>query len=333
MIEDKSKLKNWKDNDVFAVKIENVSDEYDGRYLILIKKDYPYVPYTSNYLFFRAKITKDKKIPQTIEEINSSEYIITLNYTYVGRNLFGCSEVNQTEFLPDEFGYLNTYVLEIWFKRGADKNMFKYIGNFDLEFPKDEFIPNTAQIYWLPHTSKYNEMGFISELVRDYEWYNLRKHCCYTKEKVEELNQRDSYWSFLVDKAQNDPSYFDDIERKYNPGWGAGIYDSDMALDTKGDYQKFMRDAKKNNESHEEMLSDLISYYSEIIKDKFDGPIFWITLANEELKRKLLTKKIRDKALKSIKKDIVNWKEHELYEERKKVLNDLKEKLEKYKFE
>lgn len=121
--------------------------------------------------------------------------------------------------------------------------------------------------------------------------------------------------------------------RIYNPGWGAGIYDSDMALDTKGDYQKFMRDAKKNNKSHEKMLSDLISYYSEIIKDKFDGPIFWITLANEELKKKLLTKKIRDKALKSIDKDIKNWQEHELYEERKEVLNELKEKLENYKFE
>lgn len=333
MMEDKSKIKNWKDNDVFAVKIENVSEEYDGRYLILIKKDYPYIPYTSNYLFFRAKITKYKRIPKTIEELNKLEYIITLNYTYMGRNLFKCSSANQTEFYPDEFGYLNTYVLKLWLKRGTNKSIFEYIGNFDLEPPKDEFIPNHAQLYLLPHTDEYAGMGFISKLIEEYEWYNLKKHCCYTKNNADKIKKRDSFWAFLDNKAQNDPSYFDNIVRKYNPGWGVGIYDSDMALDTKGDYQKFIRDAKKNNESHEEMLSDLISYYSEIIKDEFDGPIFWITLANEELKRKLLTKKIRDKALKSIDKDIKNWKEHELYEERKKVLDDLKEKLEKYKFE
>lgn len=121
--------------------------------------------------------------------------------------------------------------------------------------------------------------------------------------------------------------------RIYNPGWGVGLYDSDTALDVKGIYQSFLKESKRTKETHKKMLKKFIDYNSDIIEDEFDGPIFWITLANEELKRKLLTKKIRDKALKSIKKDIKNWKEYELYEERKKVLNDLKERLEEYKIE
>ena len=36
-ITDKTKRKNWIDGDTFAVKIENYSDKYNGKYLILIK--------------------------------------------------------------------------------------------------------------------------------------------------------------------------------------------------------------------------------------------------------------------------------------------------------
>ena len=59
---DKTKKKNWIDGDTFAVKIENHSKEYDGRYIILIKTSYDTNKESSTYLYFRAKLTNEQNI-------------------------------------------------------------------------------------------------------------------------------------------------------------------------------------------------------------------------------------------------------------------------------
>ena len=75
---DKTKLSNWEEGDVFALKINSEEHkEYNGKYIILIhtiiNKDNWKMTRTTNS--FRAKITKDSILPKTKEELEKLEYI------------------------------------------------------------------------------------------------------------------------------------------------------------------------------------------------------------------------------------------------------------------
>ena len=326
---DKTNIKNWVDNDVFAVKIENVSEEYNGRYLILIKKDYPLKP-KPNSLFFRAKITEEEGIPKSLEELNKLEYIRTFDYPVSWRFRFGCKDIEQKELIPDEDGNLHTYVFQVPFEEGGDISMIDYVGNFNLEDPDDEFIPECPNLYLLPNICPWLGRSFIEKLVEDYEGNNLKSFSCYDDEPSEDETEFDDIWKSLEDQLLNNPSFFENMNMTFYHEWGVGLYDSNIASDIKEDYQKLMRKSKKANQSHQEIIDSLVSSYEDIIKDYSCEPIFWMVLANEEMKRKFLTSELKDKALKAIEKDLLNLESYERYEERKQVLEDLKEKLEKY---
>ena len=71
------KRKDWITGDTFALLIKNTKyKEENGKYLIFIYDDYAKDELSCSYPVFRVKITKDKKLPQTKEELENLEYII-----------------------------------------------------------------------------------------------------------------------------------------------------------------------------------------------------------------------------------------------------------------
>ena len=68
----------------------------------------------------------------------------------------------------------------------------------------------------------------------------------------------------------------------------------------------------------------------ELIEDEEIGPLFWLALADTQWKYGRLTNEVKEKALDVINsgKDLERWEEDKkIYEKRKKVLEDLKERL------
>ena len=65
---DKQKYENWQVGDTFALKLDN-------RYLILVLYECPYETSCDIRCKFRTKITRDKYLPKTKENIESLEFI------------------------------------------------------------------------------------------------------------------------------------------------------------------------------------------------------------------------------------------------------------------
>lgn len=340
---DKTKRKNWLDGDTFAVKIKDYSEEYNGRYLILIKTSYDDKREYKDTLYFRVKITKNNVLPTTEEELNKLEYIITGNIPYIERllPLRGLETLkeaikrvdSENTFYKDEYGYLNEYKMALVMKRGIEYSNFIYLGNFDLISPKDEYVSDDVWYYYLDKNKDYPEIYYINKLLINYEDNNLKKGYRYTKkgnEKILRSDQENIEMLFSFNEYMI--KHEDEIENNFNfiNGWGPKLYDSDVALDIKADYKVFLNKSKKNNQSNEEMIKELCDYYEDYINDSIDGPLFWIILADLQMKNKLLTKEQKEKALEAIEKDLDNWKDKEKYQERENVLNSLKVKLENY---
>ena len=75
--ENMKKRKDWITGDTFALLIKNTEyKKENGKYLIFIYDDYAKDELSRSYPVFRVKITKDKKLPQTKEELENLEYII-----------------------------------------------------------------------------------------------------------------------------------------------------------------------------------------------------------------------------------------------------------------
>ena len=108
--------------------------------------------------------------------------------------------------------------------------------------------------------------------------------------------------------------------------WGTGLYQDDDTCDIKDEYLTYLRIGMSN----EEALEELIECNEELIEDEEIGQVFWLALADTQWKYGRLTKEVKEKALEVINsgKDLERWEEDKkLYEKRKKVLEELKERL------
>lgn len=333
-ITDKTKRKNWIDGDTFAVKIENYSDKYNGKYLILIKsvndiwkKDFEskdeFEKYMRNSPSFYIKITKDKEIPNTYEELNKLEYIKTwVIYTdETTINRFDKGLYSEA----DDFNYTYEYLYKLYFHREFNFSDFIYIGNYKFDSPKNEFIP----YIWVELTSYYTKFDWIKNLIDDYENYNLRKSSHFTPEGSKRF--ADKYKGnviFVEEFLKLSKLEMKKTKEIYLYGLGPKLYDAGLALEIRTDYRKYMRKNKKNNQSSEEMIKELCDCYEDYINDPIEGPLFWITLADLLMKDNILTEYTKKKALEAIEQDLDNWRVKGTYIERKKVLDSIKKKLE-----
>ena len=108
--------------------------------------------------------------------------------------------------------------------------------------------------------------------------------------------------------------------------WGTGLYQDDDTCDIKEEYLTYLRIGMSN----EEALEELIECNEELIEDEEIGPLFWLALADTQWKYGRLTAEVKEKALEVINsgKDLERWEEDKkLYAKRKKVLEELRERL------
>ncbi len=135
---------------------------------------------------FRIKISDNNILPKSIEELEKLEFIKTELVVKEGRfyPLEGrinpkklIKERKKVKIYPDEFGYLYTYQFVCFSLTKALVNQIMiYLGNFNCEIPKDEFIP----FDWMNIPSA--NIKYIQETVLyTYEHYNLRKAPIYNK--------------------------------------------------------------------------------------------------------------------------------------------------------
>ena len=185
----KSKVKNWQIGDTFALKINHPNQIYDGNYLIIIKGDYEW-----NYDFpiFQTcllKITKDKTLPKTLDEINNLEFIKTGFVHYIERYssrsigmetyAMVVERCKDLKFYPDEYNYLYMYDLTLMADCRKNYDNFIYLGNFDIKYPEDEFPP--VCITYRKSIVEIEDV--VNDAINRYEDYNLRKSKIYNEER------------------------------------------------------------------------------------------------------------------------------------------------------
>ncbi len=168
----------FKENDIYALKIEDELSKYNGKYIILIKCSYKGYSKSSNKGMFRFKITKDKNIPK-LEEINDLEYIVTfIQYElskympFPGESFEEFKkERDKVITYPDKYGYLYTCLSSIFLiNKNIPKNLI-YLGNKQLDLPYHEYIPFSEYGY----LGNFKWDNITQELVKCYEGYNLKK--------------------------------------------------------------------------------------------------------------------------------------------------------------
>lgn len=109
--------------------------------------------------------------------------------------------------------------------------------------------------------------------------------------------------------------------------WGAGLYQDDVTCDIREDYLDRLRIGYTNIEATNEVIEWNIG---DLEEDDEDIPLFWFALADTQWKYGRLLPEVKEQAIKYIDegKDLERWIENKReYPKRKKVLEELKEKL------
>ena len=199
----KEKLKK---GDCFAYKIEN-DEEYKDRYLIFVVDDLNNIYESNDYTFIYSKITKDSKLPTSKNEIEELDYIISrvtsmeerfypLDGNRSSKDLI--KERSKVKVYPDELGYLYTYVTKIFCKKFLLAN-YIYIGNYDFQHPKKEFIPFSVSNIPLVITKNIEKL-----LLYYYKSYNLKESELWSinyRKKIKKYN--DELLNIIIDLEKN----------------------------------------------------------------------------------------------------------------------------------
>lgn len=318
---------------VFAKEItKNV--KYKGKYLIFIEYINDEIKLGKRSTLFKIKITKECRIPTTIEEINSLDYI-KMYYTPYSLRVFPC-DYNITyeqavlnykdKTLPDQYNYLYTYITEFQVSKKDLKEKFIYLGEFEkFDIPENEYIPHT-----IAGRMKFINLTNYEELVlKGYEDFNLKKGWCYEKENIkiiEENAEIEVKGQDIILKEMQTNEY---LGNAYITGWGVGLYDCDTTCDILEEYKNAFSKYNDITKARKYLYAQCKDY----IKNMFDCPLFFMVMAEEDMKNKILTKEIKEIALESIEIDLDYWKKDERYKQRKKELDKLKKKLEEYQCE
>ena len=336
-MEDKTKFKNWKNGDVFALKIDNGS-KYDGRYILLEAYDGNIWKPTKKRIYFRAKLTKDNNLPQNHIDIETAEYIkITLNrldnlFFREGKETFNemMKKIELQNYEFDRYGYVYDYYFElIKFKNVIELKPI-YIGNFD--YPnkiEHEKIPR-FEFDGIP-LKQGSEL--IESLLESYEEFNLKKSNSFSKKTLKENN-------IIVKKMiEFQKSEIDDLMKKFRNneiiepilpeyGWGPKLYDIDLAYE----YKEYFKQVYSEEKTMDTMCKELSDIVEEETKYNDERTIFWMVIADNFLKKGIMKQELKDLALKCIRLNLKLWKPHQDYKEREKELNKLKKRLEEYEF-
>ena len=109
--------------------------------------------------------------------------------------------------------------------------------------------------------------------------------------------------------------------------WGTKLYQADVTCDVRDEDIDWLKVESDNVKVTQTVIDNNIDY----IEDEEDGPLFWFALADTQWKYGRLLPEVKEKAIKYIEdgKDLERWKDNDKqYQKRKKVLEELKTKLE-----
>lgn len=101
--------------------------------------------------------------------------------------------------------------------------------------------------------------------------------------------------------------------------WGTGIFEADIAMDVREDYNT----ALKYSANDDEALKKFMEEYKNELSDSDDGPVVWLALAKIMWKSGRLNDFVKKKAIQAVKDDLKNWEYYSEkdYRNRKKNLD------------
>lgn len=323
-VKEKESPRKWEMGDTFYVKIEN-NKKYKGRYLIFTKVDVTaWRTETCLIPIFLVKITPNKVLPTTKEEIDKLEPVKTDIEIWENRFLpmhgnidreQEIKEKSKVKFYPDEYGYLfSNRVAIVMTRKSTVPEEFKYLGNFMIELPKEEFVPFTT--YNLPLLYKQSIEDY---LLRHYEFFNLKTSPMFS---VKTAMERRGAWrqiNYMVN------SYFESGNKEYSKSYNY-ISKEEVIKKVKEEYKKSLKNNSKEQDAIKETYRNLTDYLVNID----NMPIVFTALAEQQLKRGMLLDEVKKNALESIEVEEELFKDVENYSKRKKELERLKNKIMEY---
>lgn len=111
--------------------------------------------------------------------------------------------------------------------------------------------------------------------------------------------------------------------------WDTGIFDDDIAMDVKAEFD----DAMAEDLTVEEATEQVLESFEDELEDEDDGPVVYFALAVLQMEQGSVTEDIRQAVLHIIEtgQGLERWKdaEEEKFNKRIGILNELKQKLEK----
>jgi hypothetical protein len=107
--------------------------------------------------------------------------------------------------------------------------------------------------------------------------------------------------------------------------WGIDIFDDDLTLDVKGDYE----DILDSGLSHEQVTKKLIDRYHDALADSDESSLFWLALAAIQLEHGALITAVKKNALNAIDSDpdLLRWKDSPDAHKRRQILEQLKNQI------
>ncbi|MDF2822200.1 MAG: hypothetical protein K0R15_2648 [Clostridiales bacterium] len=109
--------------------------------------------------------------------------------------------------------------------------------------------------------------------------------------------------------------------------WNTGIFDDDLAMDIKAEFEEAIEEGL----SAKEATAMILEAYEDELEDEDEGPIIYLALAVLQMEKGIIEKSIKNKALYIIEsgQGLDRWKEagKDGYEKRLMVLNELKDKI------
>lgn len=315
--------KKEKIGDTYAIKINDIKSELYNRYFIFIRTSYSETKV--NEYTYRIKITDKELLPKSQEELNSLEYVITkyipeeLKYLPIDGFISYKDWVEKQKNLiskPDEYGYLYMYITKIFKMPSCLKNIdVIYLGNFDIEPPKDEFLP--LSIHMLK--GLLFDEDIIKSLCEGYLGYNKKREYIYTKDgnkQIKESAKRD-----INIQIENDNS----IDIIMNKPYKISDYKS---------FEKILEEKVINlyNElslmyNNNKLIDVMYREAKNFLEDMYDEDLFWIFLAKLQKKNNKLDNKLKSKVNLCIEKHKLFWSLSPIYEERMNEIDKIKENL------
>lgn len=215
----KTRISRSKTGDTFVLLIKSDDREFDGRYLIFIRVIIDYRVEEKSDKVFRVKITKEKKIPTTLEEIEALEFVQIRCVHFENRYGAVCPcpkdvewvEKNHIQFYPDEFEYLKDFQTNIIPSKGKYPEELTYIGNFDITPPEEEYIaPDPVYI----DLNLWEDI--VPVIIQRYQLYNKRDKMIYNHESAFKEKMRCLMERQLLEKVTE---YFQNMSEEKRREW------------------------------------------------------------------------------------------------------------------